>query len=201
MTQLMQNKPSSLQPAEAWICRNGLSPVNFVMLCNMTGADLTSKADEYRAKARECEDMAISGVVRNIPFSCGCECAQPGYGYTLARVKPGATLALTWSEMSLVTYTSSYDLCSWSGVCVPKTGAVPQPFAAGTYTASFNVATAPPPAADHSCIVDPDGAIVCNYLSLSRPPGSCPLSAPGSSVKATFTVPVSGDTTVNVTLS
>ena len=58
MTQLMQNKPSSLQPAEAWICRNGLSPVNFVMLCNMTGADLTSKADEYRAKARECEDMA-----------------------------------------------------------------------------------------------------------------------------------------------
>jgi hypothetical protein len=54
----MQNKPSSLRSAEAWICRNGLSSVTFVMLCNMTGADLTSKADEYRAKARECEDMA-----------------------------------------------------------------------------------------------------------------------------------------------
>ncbi len=145
------------------------------------------------------------GVPIALAFQCLCECANPGPPGPdqLQRLAPGGSYEITWDARRLDTYTHPVDCASrgWPGLgLAEETLGQRVPVSPGPRTVQIAFETQLPP----DCMDDGSGHAYCvhNFGGGGETPPTVAELCPTSSVAlATFSVPATGDVTVEVPIT
>jgi hypothetical protein len=172
------------------------STIAFV-LTNMSPSDrwlLTQSTD--------CETFSMQGVVTELPpNTCGGGMYPPERLY-FQKLATGQSATLTWDARGLALYTT-YERCSPNSPgCSSVSNGSPQPVNPGQWVAQFAVGSMAPTGSGTQCGGTVSGDVICTVTVQNGMPqrgGQCTWSNV-SLIQATFTVPSSGNVTVNVAI-